>query len=573
MANFGASLIERSHTGSTRITRGQPTPVLNHVHYSTSSSMGLCVSITSCRQSTTRGIDQGAISGEAESQQQRYASFSCYASLPLSKHGPLPLDNSIRTTSIHILDDDSLLHVFHLYRPFLSGEDEDDNARLWGGWRDWARGRWWYKLAQVCRRWRNIIFRSAFYLELSLVCTYGTPVADMLAHSPLFPLVIDYFEEGREVTTDDEEGAILALKQRHRVRRVRFELPVTTQQKFIAAMDEEYPILEYLVIGLPMRDLSTISVFSETLQAPHLRHLRLSGFTLPIGSRLFTSAVGLVTLSLVMVQPSTYFHPNFLLQWTSLMPQLETLTIYFNYSVSNHDLERQLADTPIVAPVTLPNLRYFVFHGVSAYLETLVHRVTMPRLEKLKIEFFNQLMFFVPRLLQLMNQAKNLRFHSAILDFLDDKVVAGVYPHGDNWEVEKYAFDIRVFCWDLNRQVSSMTQIFDSDSHNQMFSAVEHLTLDHEVHSQSSEEHNQVDRTEWRKLLRPFRNVKTLRIDDRLVKDISRCLQSDDGELPLELLPELQELTYSGGGDTGDGFTSFIDARQNAGHPVALVRV
>jgi hypothetical protein len=104
-----------------------------------------------------------------------------------------------------------------------------------------------------------------------------------------------------------------------------------------------------------------------------------------------------------------------------------------------------------------------------------------------------------------------------------------------------------------------------------MFSAVEHLTLEHEVHSQSSEEHNEVDRTEWRKLLRPFSNVKTLRIDNGLVEELSRCLQLEDGELPLELLPELQELTYFGSGDTGDAFTSFIDARQNAGRPITLV--
>jgi hypothetical protein len=44
----------------------------------------------------------------------------------------------------------------------------------------------------------------------------------------------------------------------------------------------------------------------------------------------------------------------------------------------------------------------------------------------------------------------------------------------------------------------------------------------------------------------------------------------EDGELPLELLPELQELTHSGSGNTGDAFTSFIDARQNAGRPVTL---
>ena len=59
-----------------------------------------------------------------------------------------------RTASIRVLDDDSLLQIFNLYRPFLLGEDEDklSNARLWGGDRGWVRGRWWYRLAHVCRR-------------------------------------------------------------------------------------------------------------------------------------------------------------------------------------------------------------------------------------------------------------------------------------------------------------------------------------------------------------------------------------------------------------------------------------
>jgi hypothetical protein len=105
-----------------------------------------------------------------------------------------------------------------------------------------------------------------------------------------------------------------------------------------------------------------------------------------------------------------------------------------------------------------------------------------------------------------------------------------------------------------------------------MFSAVDHLFLKHKVHSQSSEGHNEVDRIEWRNLLRPFGNVKTLEIENELVEDLSHCLQLEDGELPLELLPELQELTYFGRGKTSDAFTSFIDARQNAGRPVALVR-
>jgi hypothetical protein len=91
-------------------------------------------------------------------------------------------------------------------------------------------------------------------------------------------------------------------------------------------------------------------------------------------------------------------------------------------------------------------------------------------------------------------------------------------------------------------------------------------------HSQSSEEHNDVDRLEWRNLLRSFSNVKTLRVQDGLVKELSRCLRLEDGELPLELLPELQELIYFESRDIGDAFTSFVDARQVAGRPVTLVR-
>ena len=135
-------------------------------------------------------------------------------------------------------------------------------------------------------------------------------------------------------------------------------------------------------------------------------------------------------------------------------------------------------------------------------------------------------------------------------------------------EVEMPALSINVNCWHLDWQVSSMAQILNAL--NQMFSPVEHLTLQRYKHTQSSEERNEVDRTEGRKLLGSFSNVKTLHIGDELVEEFSRCLQLGDGELPLELLPELQGLTYSGSGNTGDAFASFMDVRQSAGHPVAL---
>jgi hypothetical protein len=137
-------------------------------------------------------------------------------------------------------------------------------------------------------------------------------------------------------------------------------------------------------------------------------------------------------------------------------------------------------------------------------------------------------------------------------------------------EAATYAFAVTIRCWHLDWQVSSVAQIFNALS--QALSTVEHLTLEQQVPSQSSEEHNDVDRTEWRNLLGSFSNVKTLRVEDGLVEELSNCLRLEDGELPVELLPELQELTYSASRYVGDAFTSFVDARQNAGHPVTLVR-
>jgi hypothetical protein len=250
------------------------------------------------------------------------------------------------------------------------------------------------------------------------------------------------------------------------------------------------------------------------------------------------------------------------------MPQLDSLVILFKFPVSSRDVERQFTHTPIMTPVTLPNLHLFRLTGVGAYLEALYRRITTPRLKKLEIEFYDQLTWSVPRLQQLMNTIEDLRFDNAQVGFFNKKVGVLVSPVG---EVGTSCLAIAVQCWHLDWQISFAAQI--STSLSQIFSLVEHLTLGHEEHTSSSEEHSEIDRTEPRKLLRSFSHMETLRVDDGLVKELARGLRLDDGELPLELLPELQEITYSGSGNTDDLFTSFIDARQIAGRPVTLVHL
>jgi hypothetical protein len=386
----------------------------------------------------------------------------------------------------------------------------------------------------------------------------------MLAHSPPLPLTVDY--RGKDgITAEDEEGLLLALEQRHRVRHLRLVFPVQNLRKLVMAIDEEFPILEYLILGSRKTDSAAL-MLPETLQAPNLHYLTLTGFAFPIRSPLHPTAAGLVTLALTITHPSAYFQPNVLLQWTSFIPQLEILVIRFRFPVPNRDVERQLTHTPITTHITLPNLRLFWFQGVSAYLEAVVCRITAPCLEMLQIQLFNQLTFSVPRVLQFINITENLRFDDALIMFKDKEIFVGMSLR----EADRYAFVVTVDCWHLDWQVSSVAQTFNALS--QVFSVVEHLYFRHEVHSQSTEEHNHVDRIEWRNLLRPFSNVKTVDIGDGLVEQLSRCLRLDDGEFPLELLPELQELKYPGSGDARNAFTSFIGARKNAGRPVKLVR-
>ena len=126
-------------------------------------------------------------------------------------------------------------------------------------------------------------------------------------------------------------------------------------------------------------------------------------------------------------------------------------------------------------------------------------------------------------------------------------------------------------CRHLHWQVSSAAQILNTLQ--PVLSVVEKLTLIYHEHDQSSEWHNEVDRTQWRQLLRPFTNLKMLRVQDELIGKLARSLQAEDGEPPLELLPNLKEVQYSGGDDVRVAFIPFIDERQVAGHPVKLTAV
>jgi hypothetical protein len=205
-------------------------------------------------------------------------------------------------------------------------------------------------------------------------------------------------------------------------------------------------------------------------------------------------------------------------------------------AVPNSEIEGQLSLLTI--QVTLPNLRYFGFWGNSGYLETLLRHMTTPLLQVFNVGFFNQLTFSVPRLRQFIIRTE-LRFSRARLLFYHEGV--DMYLHtplarpGPDWT----AFQANIICRHLDGQVSSMTQILNDL--RPLLSSVGELVLDYRKHVLSSEMHDKVDPTLWRRFLASFRNVEILCVHKGLVGEVSHSLRLDGGQ-SLELLPELKEL-------------------------------
>ena len=106
---------------------------------------------------STRNLNQSGLSGDAE--HPRYAPRSRWMSYQLIK--PWLTSNRSPGALIHILDNDSLLNIFYLYRPVILDESEADDAQILSGG-EWDREWWWYRLVQVCRRWRYIMLESFF---------------------------------------------------------------------------------------------------------------------------------------------------------------------------------------------------------------------------------------------------------------------------------------------------------------------------------------------------------------------------------------------------------------------------
>ena len=474
---------------------------------------------------------------------------------------------SRRRTCIDILNDDSLLYIFYHCRPALLDESDHENLNIVLAGGRWERERWWYKFTQVCRRWRHLILASPSYLGISLVCRPGTPVADMLAHSPPLPIIIDHLYVAANITAaaEDKVGVLLALEHRNRVRRIRLRAFVPSLARLVAAIEGRFPMLEYLYIE-PISAPDSNWSLPSTFRAPRLRHLILFYIGFPTGS---TLPAELVTLALQLIDPSTNFSTNELLQKLSLMPQLETLGLSLYPPFFDQDVEGHLSQIPSSAHVTLPNLRWFMFAGPPAYIKSVRHRITMPSLEVAEFIIPNtpDLDYSTYFVLQFVYKTENPRFRGIWCTFLNRCVVLTMFPNEGTGMPTLHMQDR---CGNPVGGLLSAVQRFRAMG--PALSEVELLTLENETSSEWDHWPTGSGlRSVWHELLGLFNKVKTLHVaGGELIEGLSRSLLPEGLENPIEVLPDLRVLSYPKGSRVGKSCRLFIAVRRKAGYPVTL---
>jgi hypothetical protein len=346
---------------------------------------------------------------------------------------------------------------------------------------------------------------------MHIQCTNGTPMVNKLDNLPPLPLVVKYITStGRRghrgvtiLTEQDELGIHNALRLHDRVRRIDLDLPPSILHTVLLLMDKRFPILEYLHLSFTT-EKTTAPTLPNAFLAPNLGYLALPCISPPRRLRVFTSTVFLVRLEIWNIQSSSYVRPRVLVARLSSLPQLEILSIEFSVPIPRPSTERELLGEK-GTPLTLPNLQTFWFKGVSAYMESVVAQIRVPRLQSLTIRLFNQIVFALPHLSHLLNITEGSKYLRTVATVQFDRDDVVLITNGQS--PSQVTFFLHVECRQLDWQVDCAAQI--CSSFITTLSGVKELTLGYNMATLPSEwEDGGIDGTTWHELLRLFIKVR-----------------------------------------------------------------
>ena len=452
---------------------------------------------------------------------------------------------------INMLPDDALLEIFDFYK-------DDPQNRIDFTWE-------WNTLTQVCRRWRYVVFGSPRRLDLQLVCTSTTPTKRLLDIWPPFPIILSVPPPFPAVDKNGMENIIAALKRRDRISKVdMYQIDGPVLKELVAVLHEPLPVLEHFSL---MSTDESAPVLPETFLggfAPRLRSFVLRGIPFPSFPKFNLCFPHIVLLHLEEIPSSGYISPEVMVTCLAALPSLEWLSIGFR---SPPSLPLR-SSPPRLARAALPSLTYLRFSGVSEYFEEFIARIDIPRLARISLAFFMDLIFEIPRLRNFIDRKEVPKpFSQAVMKFSGRTI--GIILERSRW------FGLEIRCERPDWQLSSMTQIFNEQL--PLLSHVEQLEFLEFTGGENLEwkDDPDMDSSQWLELFRLFVAAQSLHVSKILVSPVARALQDLTGQMTMEVLPALRTLSLEGlepSGPVHEAMDSFATARQLSHQPVVIQR-
>ena len=222
---------------------------------------------------------------------------------------------------------------------------------------------------------------------------------------------------------------------------------------------------------------------------------------------------------------------------------------------------------PPATRIVLPALTRFEFKGASEYLEGLVAQIDTPQLDRICINYYNQLADFrAAQLSQFIDRLagpETIPFKRADITFSSGKVTFDLYTRAKYHPSSRWCYArTTIMCEGIDWQVSHISQILSQFS-TTLFSVV-HLKLELELGR--GVQFESTDDVEWLLLLHQFPTIQTLHVSGKLAVHLSLALEDVAGGMAAEVLPSVDLIWLA-----GRRIKKFVAARSLSGRPVTII--
>ncbi|KAH8999888.1 hypothetical protein EDB86DRAFT_3075577 [Lactarius hatsudake] len=459
---------------------------------------------------------------------------------------------------VQTLPDDVLLEIFGNYR--LASPKSSP-------WK-------WHRLAQVCRRWRFVVFAYPRLLDLRIVSTYNKPIWEAPNFWPTLPVVIWYPRSKLHLSllAEDEDSVSDILTNPAGICDMHIEFSRSLLEKCTSFKLREEPQKYLQLRTLHIRTTESSVLPDEFLGAstPQLRVIHLDGTALPTLPRLLSSSKSLVSLRLENIPPEGYFTPEDLAIGLSTTTQLEFLEIGFHSYVFTPLLQRRDGIPYLHPRIVLPSLVKFQFTGDSTYLEDFASRVDAPIVEQIGATFTHSYELDTSEICKFFGRGKETRSsrgRTTHIRFFEEALA--FTHHFSRFPSSPGSFRLRLPGRSLlDEHVGFVDQICRGFKFNDALHKVTRLEI--EGFPEPSRWRRELNPANWLPLLRAFTGVKRLHVVGTLVSSVISALAQVTGETIHEIMPALRDLHLQGGPGTSASVESFVAARKLYGIPISV---